>query len=235
MDGFPEPLEKIFQKVEEENERRAQEAVASGSTESTELNQNAVTPTANQAKKRRRGSISITRFGQLADDSLKGSQGPPTPTLSTIASRSALYQLQAANESTKSFASGASAHVDDEGAHLEDNHVTQMHQIAGRQSISKTIGSLLPRRLSRTRSANILVGEANVMIGVSVEEATEESAEGAEASQTVIHAPGALRNQPSRLTMAGSSPARNNWVAKAKGFTQKFRRKSKAAGPASPL
>ncbi|KAF5386028.1 hypothetical protein D9615_002325 [Tricholomella constricta] len=227
----PEPLEKIFQKVEEESERRAQEDVA----QAIELNKNEGASAAKQAKNRRRGSISITRFGQLADESSKLSQGPPTPTLSTIASRSAFYQAQAANDSTKSFASGASAHLGDEDAHVEDNHVTQMLHIAGRQSISKAMGGLLPRRLSRARSTNILVGEANVIIGVSVEEATVESTEGVEASQTVVHAPGALRNQPSRLTMAGSSPARNSWVAKAKGFTQKFRRKSKASSPnASP-
>jgi len=230
MDGFPEPLEKIFQKVEEESERRAQEDVASEFAES----KTNVAPATNQVKNRRRGSISISRFGQLAEESLKGSQGPP-PTLSTIASRSAFYQVQAANDSAKSFASGASADLDDEGAHLEDVHVTQMHQIAGRQSISKTVGSLLPRRLSRARSANILAGEGNVVIGVSVEEATVESAEGAEASHAVVHAPGALRKQPSRLTMAGSSPARNSWVAKARGFTQKFRRKGKVTRSASPL
>ncbi|GLB37342.1 hypothetical protein LshimejAT787_0403930 [Lyophyllum shimeji] len=231
IDGLPETLEKIFQKVEEESERRVQEELAS---ESVEANGNAA-PAPNQAKKRRRGSISVTRFGELAAEYPKGSPGPSTPTLSTVASRTAFYQAQAEHGSTESFASGASEHLNDEGAHVEDNHVTQIHQIAGRQSISKTVGKMLSRRLSRARSANIHVGEGNVIIGVAVEEATVESAEDAEANRVVVHAPRALRNQPSRLTMAGSSPARNSWVAKAKGFTQKFRRKSKIIDPASPL
>ncbi|RDB25166.1 hypothetical protein Hypma_007981 [Hypsizygus marmoreus] len=226
MNGCPEPLEKIFQKVEEESERRAQEEIANQRTEAA-LTENAASSATVRVKNRRRGSISITRFGQLADESAKG---PSTPKIvSAVASQSAFYQAQVSNESTTSFASGASAHFDDDNAHLEeDNHVTQMHRIVGRQSISQTVGGLLPRRLSRSRSANVLLaGEANVVIGVSVEEATVEAAEGAEMSGTSIHAPGALRNQPSRLTMAGSSPARNSWVAKAKGFTQKFRRKDK--------
>jgi hypothetical protein len=113
----------------------------------------------------------------------------------------------------------------------EDSHVTQMRQIAGRQSISKAVEGFLPRRLSRARSTNVIAtGDANLVIGVSVEEATVESEEGVETSRASVHAPGALRNQASRLTMAGSSPARNSWVAKARGFTQKFRRKGKTTG-----
>ncbi|KAG5645403.1 hypothetical protein DXG03_006227 [Asterophora parasitica] len=218
---------------QEESERRALEVVATDWTTATELNKNA-TAAVNPAKNRRRGSISITRFGQLADESSKLSQGPP-PTLSATASRTTFYQAQPTNDSIKSFASGASAYVNGEGVHMEDDHVTQMLHIAGRKTISKAVGGFLPRRLSRAHSTSVFVGEANMIIGVSVEESTVESAEGAEASQTIIHA-GALRNQPSRVTMAGSSPARNSWVAKAKGFTQRFRRKSKASGPiTSPL
>ncbi|KAG5636943.1 hypothetical protein H0H81_006339 [Sphagnurus paluster] len=102
-----------------------------------------------------------------------------------------------------------------------------MRHIAGHQGISKAVGGFLPRRLSRARSSQLLVGDASVVIGVSVEEAMVESADGTEASQTVIHAPGGLRNQPSWLSMVGSLPARNGWIAKAKGFTRKFRRQSK--------
>lgn len=117
----------------------------------------------------------------------------------------------------------------------EDGHVTQLHQIAGRQTISQTVEGLLPRRLSRARSANVLAaGDARMVIGVSVEEATRESGEGGEASRASVHAPGGLRSQPSRITMAGSSPARSNWVAKAKGLTEKLRRKSKSSGHGPP-
>jgi len=119
--------------------------------------------------------------------------------------------------------------LDDERAHVEDNHrVTQMLHIAGRQSISKAVGSLLPRRLSRARSSNIVLEDANVVIGVSVEEATVESAEDAEAYHVVVHAPAILRNRTSRLSMAGSSPARSDWIARAKALAHKFRRKAQA-------
>ncbi|KAG6866688.1 hypothetical protein C0991_000798 [Blastosporella zonata] len=222
-----DPLEKMFQKLEEESEQRARED-AGKHVEAKEVK---LVGMSSQVKIRRRGSISITRFGQLADQSSKASSsGTHTPTLSTIASNSAFYQLQSApslkNNSSKSFASGASAHLD-EDAHQEEDHATQMLHIAGRQTISKAVGNFLPRRLSRARSANILVADANVVIGVSVEEATVVFTGGAEAAQTVVHAPGALRNQPSRLTMAGSSPARSSWVHKAKSFALKLRRKSK--------
>lgn len=141
---------------------------------------------------------------------------------------------QQQNESNESFASLASEHLDDDGAHTEDNHVTHMHKIGGRQSISKAVGGLMPRRLSRTRSANVLSsGNGNMIIGVSVEEATVESAEDVDTCCARVHAPGALRNQPSRLTMAGSSPVKDSWVTKAKGFTQKFRRKGKRVDPTS--
>ncbi|KAG6920043.1 hypothetical protein DXG01_010111 [Tephrocybe rancida] len=222
----------MFQKVEEESERRARED-ADRASEQTEAAESKPLGTSFQARNRRRGSISITRFGQLADESSKASSGPPTPTLSTIASKSVFYQLQGENNSTKSFASGASAHLD-ENAHREEDHATQMLHIAGRQSISKAVGNFLPRRLNRARSANVLVTDANVVIGVSVEEATEEAAEGAEIAQTVIHAPGALRNQSSRLTMAGSSPARSSWIHKAKSFARKLRRKNRDIEPVSP-
>ncbi|KAF9460722.1 hypothetical protein BDZ94DRAFT_880937 [Collybia nuda] len=229
MDACPEPLEKIFQKVEEESERRAQEEIASARAETSGSGGKAGSSATRKARGRRRGSISITRFGQLADDASKGSHGPSTPnTVSAIATKSPFYREQLKNESTSSFASGGSAYFDENGHIEEDSHVTQMRQIAGRQSISKAVGGFLPRRLSRARSANVIAtGDGNMVIGVSVEEATVESEEGVETSRASVHAPGGLRNQASRLSMAGSSPARSSWVAKAKGFTQKFRRKSK--------
>ncbi|KAG6813762.1 hypothetical protein H0H92_007714 [Tricholoma furcatifolium] len=295
MDASLEPLEKMFQKVEEESERRAQED-ADRASENAVLAELQHVGTSAQVKSRRRGSISITRFGELVEEASKlPSSAPPTPPLSVIASKSPFYQLQSGNDSMKSFASGASAHLDedarrrgsisitrfgelveeasklpssapptpplsviaskspfyqlqsgndsmksfasgasahlDEDAHREQEHATQMLHIAGRQSISKTVTNYLPRRLSRARSTNLLVADANVVIGVSVEEATVESPEGAEAGRTVIHAPGSLRNQTSRLTMPGALPSRSNWIAKAKSFALKLRRKTKGVEP----
>lgn len=136
------------------------------------------------------------------------------------------------NVSNSSFASGDSGLLDDSAHTEDDNHVTQVHQIAARQSISKTMGVFLPRRLSRARSANVLKsGDSTLVIDVSVQEATVEtpSEEGVTISRRAsVHAPGSLRNQSSRLTMADSTPASRGWVTKAKEFTMKIRRRSVA-------
>lgn len=123
---------------------------------------------------------------------------------------------------------------------LEDDvHVTQVQQIAGRrQSISKAVGNMLPRRISRARSVNVLApsptSDTNVVIGVSVEEAIidapEEAAEAATGhGRATVYALGALRSRASTFTMGYSrtSPDKG-WVTKAKGLTEKFRRKSQS-------
>lgn len=116
--------QQMFQKVEEESERRAQrthsmeydrdrEIVPSGSA------------TMRPPKERRRGSISISRFGQVSfhacSEALevksdvqseqvtepltpKDANGPPTPTLlSIIASRATFYQADVAVRSIFDF------------------------------------------------------------------------------------------------------------------------------------
>ncbi|KAJ7281460.1 hypothetical protein C8J57DRAFT_1500159 [Mycena rebaudengoi] len=223
-----EPLEKIFREVEEENERRAQEEMHdSVSSRITRVD------SSDNLKKRRRGSISISRFGQLSSSdhlSVDGSPSAPlTPALSDIASKTPFFQQQMRNGSQTSFASGGSAGED---AHEEDHHVTQMHTIGPRQSISRAVGGLLPRRLSRARSSVLpSAGESsggNVVIGVSVQAATVETPENGELGATVIHAPGALRNQASKGSLT-SNFGKKSWALIAKNFTKKFRRKSSAA------
>lgn len=143
------------------------------------------------------------------------------------------------NVSVSSFASGDPELVDDSAHAEDDNHVTQVHQIAARQSISQTMGVFLPRRLSRARSANVLKsGDSTVLIGVSVQEATVEtpSEDGVTISRRAsVHAPGSLRNQSSRLTMADSIPYSSGWVNKAKDFTMKLRRRSIVPNLPRPL
>jgi len=229
MDSCPEPLEKIFQQVEEESERRAQEDLHNRYAVAPEAAEKLKSSTFSKLRSRRRGSISITRFGELADEvKAKSSQGPSTPSqMSSIASQSPFYKAQITNDSNTSFASDASAHTDNIEAHTEDNHITHMHKIAGRQSISKTVGGLLPRRLSRARSAHVISNaDANVVIGVSVE-AKVEATEDAGDTPAQVHAPGNLRSQASKLSMPSLNPPPSGWISKAKGFTQKFRRKSR--------
>lgn len=203
-------------------------------------------------------------LGQLPESwTEKVPDGPPTPKqLSTNVSKLAFYQAEVKvrniviscglsclwprtfsypvfvvqNGSANSIASGRSAHLDEEAHKEEDHHVTQVHQIVGRHTISKAMGNLIPRRLSRARSASVIAnGDANMVIGVSVEEATVESPVDIEASRRVIvHAPGNLRSQTSHGSMACSTSATSSWLTKAKVFTQKFRPKSKSVSTHTP-
>ncbi|KAJ7787894.1 hypothetical protein B0H14DRAFT_2951236 [Mycena olivaceomarginata] len=223
----PDPLEKIFQQVEAQNERRAQqEAVESEASDTFAPRPGTGIPrvesSENMKKGRRRGSISITRFGQLSTSESAGATsdgssagGPTTPALSDIAAKSPFFQQQLknanANGSQTSFASGGWA-ADDAEAHEEDhNHVTHMHTIAPKQSLSRAMGGFLPRRLSRARS-------------------TVPEGEGAQVgTATVVHAAGALHHQTSKGSMTSSVMGRMGWAARAKTFAKKFRRKSRTA------
>jgi len=222
----PDPLEKIFQQVEEQNELRAQQEAFEDRDSLSNIPR--MESSDNLKKSRRRGSISISRFGQLSgsDAVSDGSSGPMTPALSDIAAKSPFFQaqLKIANSSQTSFASGGSEADDGDAHHEDDHHVTHMHTIAPKQSISRAVGGFLPRRLSRARST--VLPSSDVVIGVSVAAATVELPENAEVAATVVHAPGALRNQPSKSSM-NASFNKTTWAERAKKFTKKFRRKSK--------
>ncbi|KAG7449830.1 uncharacterized protein BT62DRAFT_609277 [Guyanagaster necrorhizus] len=220
MEACPESLEKIFQRVEEETERRAQEQSPSP-PESPEKTL--------KVKSRHRGSVSISRFGQLSDDFTQvfnaTRSATPTPSrISPLAERSRFFTK---NRSVDSLTSDK--HSDDEDGLSEDSHhVTQMQQIVGRKTtISRAIGGLIPGRLSHTRSRSIIdtAVDSSMVIGVFVEEeATTENAPDdlppRSGSVMVVHS---LRNQPSRCSFR-----RTSLMAKAKEFTQKFRRRSNA-------
>ncbi|KAF7308319.1 hypothetical protein HMN09_00680000 [Mycena chlorophos] len=227
--GCPDPLEKIFQQVEEQNEQRARQAEAEDKLAEKLAR---VESAENLRKSRRRGSISISRFGQLSpsDAPSDGASTPTTPALSDIAAKSPFFQaqLKGQNHSQESFASGAST-ADN---HEDVNHVTHIHTIAPKQSISRAAGRLIPRRLSRASRSTVLsptsgAGAAENVI-ISVAAATVELPENAEPQATVVHAAQALRNQPSQSSMTSSLAGRGgSWVNRAKNFTKKFRRKSK--------
>ncbi|KAJ7740049.1 hypothetical protein DFH07DRAFT_778571 [Mycena maculata] len=228
----PDPLEKIFQQVEEQNERRAQQEEGNDSVSNTVSR---VDSSDNLTKSRRRGSISITRFGQLSNSEplSDGSSGPMTPALSDIASKSPFFQaqLKSQNGSQTSFASRGSA-AEDAHDEEDDHHVTHMQTIAPRQSISRAVGSFFPRRLSRARSSVLPTSGRDVggNMVISVAAATIELPEDTEPAATVVHAPGALRNQISKTSIVtGASAGKTSWTTRAKDFTKKFRRKSRIA------
>lgn len=138
------------------------------------------------------------------------------------------------NESIDSFASNRPDGQEDESAYLEhDNRVTEIHDIARRQSVAQAVGNLLPRRLSRTRSATAIVPlpGSDVVIGVSVEESFGESVEATEPAveeiRTVIVAPGSLSRKSSKTNISGYNNGSSNGVSW-KGIAEKFRQKSRA-------
>ncbi|ESK97289.1 hypothetical protein Moror_17854 [Moniliophthora roreri MCA 2997] len=236
----PESLERIFQRLEQESERRAQnellavpaitsEDTSSGSTTSQ-------SETISRSRTRRRASISITRFGQLDSESLNSPSKPSSPTVMS-AFAMPIYQARVESGSTDTLSSKHSE--DDAHAHLEDDdHVTQVHRIAARQSISRAIGNVIPRRLSRVRSRPVFTeGDTtnSMVIGISVQAATMEipATEDDQPPSTVVSAAASLKGKSSKSSLrsdngsGGGGGGGGGWVARAKSFTNKLRRKSR--------
>ncbi|KAI1788332.1 hypothetical protein LXA43DRAFT_869344, partial [Ganoderma leucocontextum] len=195
----------IFQRVEAETARRAQreEERSRPSTASKPPSIPSFGPTpaptviardtstVTIVRDRRRGSISVSRFGQVTDLSSGTLDNPSSlPARSrknsliiNVSSSGAFYKAQEYAGSADSFASASepspSLHNDD-----VEVQVTQMETIAGKVSLGKAVGRTIARRLSRARSRDILTvpvslvgpgAAGGVVIGVSVEEATFEA------------------------------------------------------------
>ncbi|KAI0765683.1 hypothetical protein BD413DRAFT_615587 [Trametes elegans] len=212
-------IEQIFQKVEQESERRAREQsefeeqslldahgrVASPAPSAfAPAAPAAVSVVRDGPRDRRRGSISVSRFGQVTDLSSHTAENPstlPSRTNSVIISAGntgAFYQAQKFAGSADSFASSHEPRPDER----EEEQVTQMETIAGRVSIGKAVGGLIARRLSRsrTRSRDILSTPSGLVIGVSVEEATTEVERASEDDD--ISAPGTPRTPHGTVVFA---------------------------------
>jgi hypothetical protein len=128
---------------------------------------------------------------------------------------------------------------DDAAAHEEDlQHVTQIQQIAAKQTLPKAVGRLIPRRLSRlgsTNSHSISASNngASMMVDISVEEAITHAAvgESGELRTVKVHTGARLQPKPSQQSLASLYEADEKdvgWIqTKAKTLTKKFRRKSK--------
>jgi hypothetical protein len=122
---------------------------------------------------------------------------------------------------------------EDESHHLEDDQqVTQVERIHGRQPFQKTVEAILPRRMSRSRSSNVLSPNTRLVIDVSVEKATVDAAHARseDIHTTTIHATkaGELRPRTSQTIGAlGAKPPANGLVERAKSFARKFGRKRK--------
>jgi len=121
---------------------------------------------------------------------------------------------------------------DDAGLSAESEHVTQVHRIAGRQSLPRSVGGMLHRRLTRARTNGGLSSggvNTNVVVGVVVEKDHVEEAEPREglprSAMVYAQAPSALGPQSSRVTIPGAERRESNgsWRSKA---GELFRRKA---------
>lgn len=179
---------------------------------------------------RKKSSVSVSRFGQPLTSNGASSSTSPTPSLlATVAHKSTFYHSLANPRSMDSFISEGS---EDESHHLEDDQqVTQVERIHGRQPFQKTVEAILPRRMSRSHSSNVLSPSTRLVIDVSVEKATVDVAHArSEDIHTTIHATsaGELRPRTSRtINSLGAKPPANGLVERAKSFARKFGRKRK--------
>jgi hypothetical protein len=121
----------------------------------------------------------------------------------------------AQNHSADSL-SGDSFFGDDAGLNAESDHVTQVRRIAGRQSLPRSVGGMLHRTLTRSRTDSGLSSSGiNVVVGVVVQEdhvEESEPREGLPRRATVYAQPPSRLS--SRITIPGAEK-RVSWRSKA--------------------
>ncbi|KAN0126101.1 hypothetical protein V8E53_015393 [Lactarius tabidus] len=235
----PDAFEEIFLKLEEESERRAIMTQAEEARISTRTPDLAIAAQrAVQRRQRYRGSISISRFGHIEDYTRQTSSSTPqTPTafVEGMTTFAPFYHSQSYNTSADSLSSESS--LDD----TESQHVTQVHRIAGRLSLPRSVGGMLQRTLSRPLSPR--AADTNVVIGVVVEEnhveenhveeleRREATPRPASRAKAYVHAPCTLRPQSSRMTIpgAGTRDAMGSWRSKAQELFRRKTRRPRAA------
>ncbi|KIL00863.1 hypothetical protein PAXRUDRAFT_29488 [Paxillus rubicundulus Ve08.2h10] len=180
----------------------------------------------------RKKSVSVSRFGQSYDEQAGGSSNSLVPSpLCAVASKSTLYHTLV---NPRSFESLISEGLEDE-ARLEDNqHVTQVERITGRQTLPKTVGAMLPRRLSRTQSQTMYVPrKRSVAISISVEKTTADTPHitTSNGGTSTAYATKPLRSRASTIDVPGARVSGGSLMERAKDFARKLRRKSRADPP----
>ena len=126
---------------------------------------------------------------------------------------------------------------DDTGLSVDSDHVTQVHRIAGRQSLPRSVGGMLQRTLTRARTDDGLssgtgLRVTNVVVGVVVEEDHVEEAEPREgvprSAMVYAQAPSALGPQSSRVTIPGAERRKRTRVGEAERVSCLGERPSRA-------
>ncbi|KZP28470.1 hypothetical protein FIBSPDRAFT_852611 [Athelia psychrophila] len=180
-DPLEESLEKIFQKLERESERRAQDEVeehlkngpgaqdiettrleAAPATAGEPMDKNhktlrVITSDTASRRDRRRGSVVMSVFGQPAPGSpASGSASPAVAGVSPLASasKSSFYHsLNPQSAETLPIDASFDEHAEDAEDDDEDHVTTHMHAIAGRTSGIAKVGALLSRTTTRKNRA----------------------------------------------------------------------------------
>jgi len=227
----PDALEEIFLKLEEESERRALEA--EDAAHSPNIPDLAV-PARRAARRTHghRGSVSISRFGHVDDPVEENTLGPshtPPAFVRDMTTIAPFYGAQLHNHSEDSLSDESV--LDDAGHTAESEHVTQVHRIAGRRCLRRSVEGIWQRTLARSRSKNRFSSsdvDTNVVIGVVVEEDHVEDPEPRHSghAKAYVHAPSTLRPQSSRMTLpgAGTRDTNGSWRSKAREL---FKRKNR--------
>ena len=126
--------------------------------------------------------------------------------------------------------SAESIYGDDAGLSAENDHVTQVHRIAGRQSLPRSVGGILQRTLTRSWTNGDLTSNGlntSVVVGVVVEENHREEPEPREGQprRAMVYAPSAPRPQATRrATIPGAEKRGTSWRSRA---GELFRRKAR--------
>jgi len=206
-------LEEKFRRVERASERRA--------LDEPELSRNELVDLSMEPRKhRKKPAISVSQFGKQEEREDDGLHSPVPSPLSAAASKSTFYHTLANPRSVESCVSDNS---EEETQHTDEQHEIQVERIAGHQTLPKTVGVLLPRRLAHAQSqldfASINRG---MVIDVSVETTTESS-----------HFPPNLQRSTAyaarpRAATVGVLTSHGGLVELAKDFARKLRRKSRA-------
>lgn len=109
----------------------------------------------------------------------------------------------------------------------DEHHITQIHEIVPKQTLSRAVGGMLSGKKSRSRSGSVL-STTSVVIGVTVLEATVESHQESEGTdeenvnrvEVVVSSTGPeLKTRRSRLSLFQNT----RLLAQARSLRDKFR------------
>lgn len=231
-----ESLEEKFRAVEEASERRALSSDEPGTLDATTASMNCEpsNSTRRSASTSHRVRIlkrpaSVSFFGQSVSGQTSSSSCRSTPSpIPTAAPQPASCPTLA--KSKYCFETFISKDRDDENPR-EGDPVIEVRRIAGRHALQNAMGSLLPRRISRTRlrrSQSVFVtGDVNVVVGVSVEQTTSalDCSDSPSDQCFTVHAPKRGRARAFTVDFPSSDSSARSLAQRAMDFARRMRRK----------